>query len=218
MTDPEPLSADTMPTFANTGELMHHDPGCRCWPHVSERDALDAIAAVGLAEYRSKVATLDEARATPSDLAVAAQAVVESRRTFAVVTDSNRGTKPAREPRPEEWQTTVSGAAIDRLAAALRSVSADSTAGLDVAWAAAEAALPEGRGLWLVEGVQLVDTSDSADLDDEQLEWEAEAVDHSRGGQPRNITALGPTPADALNALAAALSQSGDTRRPPNER
>ena len=48
------------PTFANTGELLHHDLGCRCWPHVSEKDALDAIAAVGLAEYRS-------ARLTPAD-------------------------------------------------------------------------------------------------------------------------------------------------------
>jgi hypothetical protein len=43
---------DLAPTFANTGLLTHHDLGCRCYPHVAERDALDAIAAVGLAEYR----------------------------------------------------------------------------------------------------------------------------------------------------------------------
>jgi hypothetical protein len=50
------IDREPAPTFANTGELLHHANGCRCWPHVSERDALDAIAAVALAEYRSKVA------------------------------------------------------------------------------------------------------------------------------------------------------------------
>jgi hypothetical protein len=52
MADPKPLSADLAPTFANTGVLTHHGLGCRCWPHVSEQDALDAIAAAALAEYR----------------------------------------------------------------------------------------------------------------------------------------------------------------------
>ena len=81
--------------------------------------------------------------------------------------------------------------------------------GLEAAWAAAEAALPEDSGMWLIQGVQLVDTSDSEDLIDEQLEWEAEAVDHRRGGQPWNVTALGPTPAAALRALAARLAAEG---------
>ena len=43
---------DLAPTFANTGVLTRHGPGCQCWPHVSERDATDAIEAVALAEYR----------------------------------------------------------------------------------------------------------------------------------------------------------------------
>jgi hypothetical protein len=50
---------ERMPTFANTGVLSHHDPGCNCWPHVSERDAIDAIAKAALDEYR-------EARSQPS--------------------------------------------------------------------------------------------------------------------------------------------------------
>jgi len=50
-TAPAP-ALDKTPTFASTGELTHHDLGCRCYPHVSEQDALDAIAAAALAEYR----------------------------------------------------------------------------------------------------------------------------------------------------------------------
>ena len=89
---------------------------------------------------------------------------------------------------------------------AIRALAAPAPGGLDGTWAEAEAALPSRRGLWLIQGVQLVDTSDSDDLNDERLEWEAEAVDHQRGGQPYNITALGPTPAAALRALAARLA------------
>ncbi len=89
--------------------------------------------------------------------------------------------------------------------------SADAGAGgLAEAWEAAEAALPDDQGMWLIQGVQLVDTSDSEDLNDEQLEWEAEAVDHRRGGQPQNVTALGPTPAAALRALAARLQAADE--------
>lgn len=71
--------------------------------------------------------------------------------------------------------------------------------GLDAAWAEVEAALPEG---YRIEGVSLVDTSDSENLDDERLEWEAEASG-DRG--QRSITALGPTATAALRALAARL-------------
>jgi hypothetical protein len=36
-----------------TGDSMpRHDIGCTCWPHVSERDAQEAVEAVALAEYR----------------------------------------------------------------------------------------------------------------------------------------------------------------------
>ena len=31
--------------------LARHDPGCQCWPHVTEKDALEAIAGVGHLEY-----------------------------------------------------------------------------------------------------------------------------------------------------------------------
>jgi hypothetical protein len=37
-------------------KLQVHDNGCRCWPHVSERDAIEAIVAVARAEYRSAAA------------------------------------------------------------------------------------------------------------------------------------------------------------------
>lgn len=60
------------PTFANTGVLTRHDLGCRCWPHVSEQDALDAIAAVGLNEYRDGKRAVAAALADAGDrLAVA---------------------------------------------------------------------------------------------------------------------------------------------------
>lgn len=72
---------------------------------------------------------------------------------------------------------------------------------LDAAWNAAEAALPEG---WRIEGVMLVDTSDDDDLNVEFVEWEAEAS--SDRGQ-RSVTALGPTPAAALLALAEKLRE-----------
>lgn len=41
-------------TFSAVDPMPVHDIGCRCWPHVSEKDALAQIAAVGLAEYRAK--------------------------------------------------------------------------------------------------------------------------------------------------------------------
>lgn len=41
LADPEP--GDAMP---------RHDLGCKCWPHVSEKDAFRLIADVSYAEYR----------------------------------------------------------------------------------------------------------------------------------------------------------------------
>ena len=29
-----------------------HDLGCTCWPHISQRDAIAAVEAAALAEYR----------------------------------------------------------------------------------------------------------------------------------------------------------------------
>lgn len=72
-------STERMPTFANTGVLIHHDSGCHCWPHVSEQDALDAIAATGLAEYRdakkARAALLAELEAGLKRLAEGERAV-----------------------------------------------------------------------------------------------------------------------------------------------
>lgn len=36
-----------------TDQMPIHDLGCRCYPHVSEKDALAQIERVALAEYRS---------------------------------------------------------------------------------------------------------------------------------------------------------------------
>lgn len=43
--------------------MARHDPGCSCWPHVSERDAHEAITRAATAEYRESVRIRQEARA-----------------------------------------------------------------------------------------------------------------------------------------------------------
>ncbi len=70
-----------LPTFANTGVLTHHDPGCTCWPHVGERDALDAIAAAALAEYR-------DGKARHSDAAEAERLRTAGLRLVSILSDA----------------------------------------------------------------------------------------------------------------------------------
>lgn len=162
-----------------------------------------------LADQHSRAAPVDAGPATePEGLREAAQAYLdaEAEPAYSWVEEGQR--ERAGYPNREKERMDR----IDAARKALRAALTASEPGLDAAWREAEAALPEDRGLWLVEGVQLVDTSDSDDLDDEQLEWEAEAVDHQRGGQPRNVTALGTTPAAALRALAARLRSTGPDR------
>lgn len=107
-------------------------------------------------------------------------------------------------PKPTQYRRGWADAHA-RIAAMIR-VARESPAmtepSLDAAWAAVEAALPEG---WRIEGVMLVDTSDDEDLNVELVEWEAEAS--SDRGQ-RSVTALGSTPAAALLALAEKLRES----------
>ena len=79
-----------------------------------------------------------------------------------------------------------------------QSVSASSPAstGLDEAWRKAEAALPEG---WQYTSIIRMNWSDTK-------EWLAGA---SEMANPKNyIECLGPTPAAALRALAARLSEA----------
>ncbi len=80
----------------------------------------------------------------------------------------------------------------------------DGFGALDVAWAEAEAWLP---ARWRIEGLTLVDTSDSDDLRDAIWEWEAEASTDEWFAQPRNVSCLGHTPAVALRGLAAELRE-----------
>lgn len=55
-------AAGRAPTNAAGGPLLEpHDNGCRCWPHVSESDALRAIEHAALLEYRSGKAVRSDA-------------------------------------------------------------------------------------------------------------------------------------------------------------
>lgn len=73
------------------------------------------------------------------------------------------------------------------------------TAGLDAAWAEAEAALPEGWGL-------------SVALEREDGQATARAGRIAFSWPPEVISTIGPTPKAALHALAARLRERGDDR------
>ena len=59
----EPLASQARPERTNIagGPLLEpHDGGCRCWPHVSQSDALRAVEHTALLEYRSARAASQE--------------------------------------------------------------------------------------------------------------------------------------------------------------
>jgi len=53
-----------------------HDPGCHCWPHVSESALSEAAIAGAVAEYRESKRTITTLRAALDGLVAAVQEVV----------------------------------------------------------------------------------------------------------------------------------------------
>lgn len=79
MTAPDSGPEESVSTGSRPeARLVPHDLGCRCWPHVSQRDAVAAIEEVALAEYRDG---LRRPAAAPAEGLREAWALLEEVRT-----------------------------------------------------------------------------------------------------------------------------------------
>ena len=93
------------PTNVAGGPLLEqHDPGCRCWPHVAQADAIKAVEHAALMEYRSSVAGAAP-RAEGLDVELIR---TELRRASALVENSGR---PAPPNYREGWCDALDAAA-----------------------------------------------------------------------------------------------------------